>query len=247
MDINHGSERIKVFNIIFTDAQYSFSMLKFYYEHMTALLRRSNSDFQAHTGQLEIEYKKRQQKFDKQYWDKHYNVYREIYPGFFNNSFAISACSLFEHQIKKLCDLIKEEHKLPVAWDDMERAPVPTKAKRFLSFAGVILKDDPPGSFQHWISTSIPGKNNLTIKELWQELENYFMVRNCLAHHNGMIQKLRKPDKVRGYAIEKGILIDKAGQLELRLTDGFNKGMCDTMEKFFDKLTSAYYSTQLPE
>jgi hypothetical protein len=36
------------------------------------------------------------------------------------------------------------------------------------------------------------------------------------------------------------------GQLEVQLNEGFNKGVCDTMGKFFERLMSAHYSTPLP-
>jgi len=52
------------------------------------------------------------------------------------------------------------------------------------------------------------------------------MVRNCIAHHNGLIQKARNPDNVKKYAIGKGIFVDKAGQLELLLNEDFNKEAC---------------------
>ena len=109
--------KIKVFSEKFMDAQYSFGMLKFYYEHMTAMLRRSADDFHKYTDELEIRYKQVQRKFDKQEWLKHYEVYEEIYPGLFHKSFLISACSLFEFHSQELCTVINEEHKLRIEWD----------------------------------------------------------------------------------------------------------------------------------
>ena len=85
------------------------------------------------------------------------------------------------------------------------------------------------------------------MKELWQDLENYYMIRNCIAHHNGFIQKARNPDKVKKYATDKKIFVDKAGQLELLLNWDFNREVCVTIGKFFQKLTSAYYGTPLPD
>jgi hypothetical protein len=238
-------DKWKTYNRIFTDSCYSFGSLKLYHGHILSLLRRSSSEFLEFGERLESELKQKQREFNKQGWLKQNKIYEEIYPGFFNNSFFISACALFEYQIKEICALVKEEHKVPLEWDDMVGS-VPARAKRFLWFGGVMLKDDPPGSFQHWISTVMPSDKNMTIKELWQALENYYMVRNCLTHHNGVIQKLRNPDKVKKYAIEKGILVDKAGHLELLITNDFINEVCDTMGNFFQKLTGAYYSTPLP-
>jgi len=228
------------------DAEYSFSMLKFYYREVTDLLSRRAADFRKYTDELEEEYKNRQRPFDKAYWLKHYDVYTEYYPHIFHNSFIISACALFEFQIRKICVLVKEEHKVPLEWDDM-RGSVPNRAKSFLWHGGIFLRDDPPDSFQNWLSVNMPGGKNIPERELWQEIENYFRVRNCIAHHNGLIQKLRYPEKVTKYASKKGILVDNSGHTELLLNQDFNKEVCDTMMRFFSKLTSAYYSTPLPE
>lgn len=59
---------------MFTDAEYSFSMLKFYYEHTATLLRKSSDDFHDFTERLEREHKERQQPFHKDDWLKHYDV-----------------------------------------------------------------------------------------------------------------------------------------------------------------------------
>lgn len=238
---------MKIYNRMFTEAWYSFSMLRFYYDHITALLRRSSNDSREFIERLKVEYKQKKE-FNEQTWQNSQKIYDKIYPGFFNNTFLISACSLFEYQIRKICTLIKEEHKMPFDWDDMD-GTVPTKTKRYLRFAGVLLKDDPlkvvlpPPDF---IPTEVPDESRIIIKVLWEEIENYFMVRNCIAHHNGLIQKARNLDKIKKYATEKGIFVDKAGQLELLLNEDFNKEVCNTIEKFFHKLTGAYYGTRLP-
>jgi hypothetical protein len=241
--------KYKIHNRIFMDASYSFSMLEFYYDHIIASLRKSSKDFLEHADQLENSFRSKQKEFNKQEWLKHYDVYSEVYPGFFNNSFVMTACSLFEYQIKRICTLIKEEHKVPFDWDVMI-GNVPTKTKRFLNFAGVTLKDDPPRielSPPSFIPTEVPDENRIIINILWNEIENYFMVRNCIAHHNGLIQKARTPDKIKKYATEKRIFINKAGQLELLLNDDYNREICNTMEKFIQRLEIAYYSTPLPK
>jgi phosphomannomutase len=159
--------KLKIHNRMFMDAWYSFSMLKFYYDHIIASLRESSKDFLDYTDKLENDYRENQKEFDKQRWLTYNKLYEEIYPGFFNNSFVISACSLFEFQIKKICNLIKEEHKMPFDWDVMNGA-IPTKTKRFLRFAGVILTDDPDDFFH----TMMPGASRIIVKELWKEIEN---------------------------------------------------------------------------
>ncbi|MBI4285067.1 MAG: hypothetical protein HY670_04090 [Chloroflexi bacterium] len=234
-------KNLKVYNRIFTDAWSSFSLLELYYGEMVALLHRRSSDFQEYVDQLEVEYKQKQREFDKQTWLRHYDVYSALYPRFFNNSFLISACSLFEYQVKKICALIKKEHELPIDWEDME-GTVLAKTRRYLRFAGVVLTDSPAP----FIPAAMPG-SRMMAKVLWQEIENTFMIRNCITHHNGVIEETRNPDRVKKYAAEKGLLLDKAGRQELLLHEKFNREICNTMEEFFHKLTSAYYGTPLPK
>lgn len=226
------------------DAEYSFSMLKFYYGEITELLGRRAKDFREYTDKQEEEHKRIQREFDKERWLKHFDVYSEYYPNIFRNAFITTACAQYEFQIKKICDLIKEEHKIPLEWDVMIGS-VPIKTKRFLVFAGINLQEDPPGSIQYLLFAGTSGKP-MTIKELWCEIENYFLVRNCITHHNGLIQKMRNPERLISYATKKGILKDDGKQTELQLTQDFNKEVCDNMMRFFSKLTSAYYSTSLP-
>ncbi|MFC2021628.1 hypothetical protein ACFLTR_00210 [Chloroflexota bacterium] len=249
MDRDHRGKRIKVYNRIFMDAEYSFSMLKFYYGEVTDLLHNRADRFRKYTDELEEEHKKRDRPFDKKYWLKHYDVYSEYYPHIFNNSFIVSACALFELQIRKICTLVKEEHNVPVEWDDI-KGSVPTRAKSYLWHGGILLTDDPPTivlSPPNFVPTELPGQKRIIAKELWQEIESLFRVRNCVVHHNGLVQKLRYPTKLIEYASSKGILADSADQKELLLSRDFNKEVCDTMMKFFSKLTSTYYSTPLPE
>ena len=92
--------KIKVFNRIFMDAEYSFSLLKFYYNEVTELLRQRAADFRKFTDKLETEHTERKRPFDKESWLKHYDVYSGYYPNVFSNSFIISACALFEFHIK---------------------------------------------------------------------------------------------------------------------------------------------------
>jgi hypothetical protein len=232
---------LKIYNRLFTDAWHSFSLLRFYYEHVTGLLQMSVRDFLEDVDELDEEYKKLKNNFDKQQYLKRFNVYEEIYPGFFNNSFLLSACALFEYHIKKIYLLVKEEHKMPLEWDDIE-GNVPVRAKRLLKLAGIELHDYPSDSMSNLIH-----QNNMNVEDTWREIENYYMIRNCLAHYNGVIQKARNADKIKKYAMKKKVLMERDGRHEVLLSITFNKGVCDTMGSFFMKLTSAYYGARLPE
>lgn len=247
---DHKSRRrIKVHNRMFMDAEHSFSLLKFYYNEIIDLLHRRATDFHKFTDQVEKDNKERQRPFDKASWLKHYDVYSEYYPNLFSNSFILSACTLFEFHIKKICDLVKEEHKVPLEWDDM-RGSVPTRTKSFLWHGGIIIRDDPPAIVlppPDFVPTEVFDEKRFVADELWLNMENYFRVRNCIAHHGGSISRMRYQNRISEYASDKGILIENKDQKELKISHDFNKEVCDTMMKFFSILMGAYYSTPLPK
>ncbi|MBA7673310.1 hypothetical protein ES703_81505 [subsurface metagenome] len=241
--------RIKVYNRIFSEAMYSFHNLKLYYEHVVILLDQASERIKEAGRETEVGYKEKGREYDKEFWGKFHKVFEETYPSYFHNSFLISACSLFEHQAQKLCAFIQEEHKVPVGWDDME-GPVSVKTRRFLGYVGIALQDDPPKVElppPDFKPTTVYDETRVVIRELWQELENYYRIRNCIVHHNGLVQKTRGAARIQEYATARDITVERDGQLEVQLNEGFNKGVCDTMGKFFGRLRGAYYSMPLPD
>ena len=244
----HG-KRIKIHNRIFIDAEHSFSLLKFYYNEVIDLLHRRAADFHKFTDQIEKDYIKRQHPFDKENWLQHYDVYSGYYPDIFSNSFIISACALFEFHIKKICDLVKEEHLVFLEWDDM-KGSVLTRTKIFLWHGEIIIRDDPPTIVlppPDFIPTEVFDDKRFIADELWQNMENCFRVRNCIAHHGGVISRMRYQRYISEYASEKGILIENNDPKELKISHDFNKEVCDTMMKFFSRLMGVYYSTPIPD
>ncbi len=190
------------------------------------------------------------QEFNGSYWQGSQKVYDQLYPRFFYYSFIISACSLFEYQIKKICVLVKEEHNVPLEWDDMDYGSISTKAKRYLRLAGVTLKDDPPTIIlppPDFIPTEVQDESRIVVSVLWRAIGNYFMIRNCWVHYNGLINSARNSEKIKKYAFEKGIISDDSDNPELVINEKFAREICNTMHQFFDKLHSAYYSTPLPD
>ena len=243
--------KYKVYNRIFTEACYCFINLMPYYNYMTASLRGSSKESQADREQLRIDYQKKKKEFNERIWQDLQKIYSQLYPRFLNYSFLVSVCSIFEYQLERICDLVKEEHKMPFSWDmDDSKDSALIKMKRYLKLAGVILVDDPPRIElppPDFKPTEVFDESRVIVKELWQALSNYFMIRNCIVHNNGLINKARNPEKIKQYAAKKGITLDNQGQPELLINEEFNREVCNMMEKFFDKLRSAYYSTSLPE
>ena len=244
----HG-KKIKIHNRMFMDAEHSFSLLKFYYNEIIELLHRRAGDFHKFTDQLEKENRERQRPFDKAAWLKHYDVYSEYYPNIFSDSFIVSACAQFEFHIKKIIDLVKEEHGLPIEWDDIQGS-VPIRAKRLFLLGGIIIKDEPPTIVLQppdFVPTEVYNEDRFLAAELWLNLENCFRIRNCIAHHGGTVSKMRYQRRISEYASDRGILLSKNDQKELKISHDFNREVCDNMMKFFSKLMGAYYSTPLPD
>ncbi len=243
--------KYKIHNRIFIEASYGFANLMPYYEHMTALLQTSSKRGREFRERLKLEYKQKNREFNEQYWQDSQKIYDEVYPRFLNCSFLVSVCSIFEYYLKRICDLVKEEHKMPFGWESsLSKGSMLMKVKSDLKLSGIVLKDDPPRIElppPDFKPTEVFDENRVIIKELWQALENYFLIRNCIVHYNGLINEARSPEKVRDYAITKGIILDNSGQSGLLITEEFNKEVCSTMHQFFDKLHGAYYSTPLPD
>ena len=242
-------KRIKVHNMIFMDASYSFSFLRTYYEHVMALFNQSFERGQEIRERIKAEYESKGREYDTQHMREFHKVFDEVYPGYFHNSFLVTACSQFEHEAKKLCAVIQEEHKMPKAWDIME-GPAPAKTKSYLNLARVVLKDDPPiielppPDFK---PTAVYDENRTIISTIWKELRFYYRVRNCIVHDNGFIEKARGSITLRKYATEKGIIKENEDHPEIQLNEDFNTTVCETMQKFFEKLMGAYYGTPLPQ
>lgn len=241
--------KYKIHSMIFSDAGYSFSFMRMYYEHVVALFNQSTERAREIRGRIEAEYREKGKEYNKQHMEGFHRVFDEVYPRYFHNSFLVSSCSLFEYQVKKVWAFIQEEHELTEEWDG-KRGTIPQKTRRFLRIAGVILRSDPPRvvlrppDFKPKVERD---DSRVVISALWRELDNLYIVRNCIIHDNGQTQKAKNRERLEGYAAGKGVLANREGQLNVQLNEDFNKAACDTMGTFFSKLESAYYGTPLPQ
>ena len=230
------------------DASYSFSFLRMYYEHVVGLFVQSHKKDLEIRARMKAEHEAIGREYDTPHMRNFHRVFDEIYPGYFHNSFLVTACSMFEHEVKKIWAFIQEEHKVPFRWNDFKH-PVPQRMKILLKFAGIKLKSDPPRIElppPDFKPTKVYDENRTVIGVLWNDLEYYYRLRNCVVHNNGLINNAKGPENIKKYAIEKAIIVEKNDQPEIQLNQDFNMAVCKTMEKFFDKLGGVYYSTPLP-
>lgn len=241
--------RIKVYNMIFSYSVYSFSFLRMYYEHVVSLFNEWTKRAEEIRGRIRAEYREKGREYDTQQMKEFHKVFDLVYPGYFHNSFLVTACSLFEHEVKRVWRFIEEEHHVPVTWDDIN-GPVPVRMQQLLNLAGVSLKDDPPRIElppPDFKPVEVYDRNRILVSTLWEDLKYYYRLRNCIVHNNGLVHKAKGSESITKYANEKGILVEKEGQLELKLNESFNIAVCNTMGTFFDKLMGAYYRTPLPK
>jgi hypothetical protein len=121
--------RIKVVNNMFFKAGYRFSDLSQYYRRVVTQLTYYADGIKKSGKEIEEAHKEKGREFNKHGQEQFERVFAEVWPGYFHNSFLTVACSQFEHETKKLCAIIQEEHKMPMAWDDMPGpAPAPVSA-----------------------------------------------------------------------------------------------------------------------
>lgn len=234
--------------MIFSDAGYSLSFMRMYYEHVVTLFNQSTERAREIRGRIEAEYREKGKEYDKQHMGEFHKIFDEVYPEYFHNSFLVTACSLFEHQAKKVWAFIQEEHNVPITWDDF-RDPVPARMQKLLNFAGVVLKDVPPRIEllpPDFNPTTVYDDNRIVTSTLWKDLRYYYRLRNCIVHNNGLVHRARGSASIQQYASERGILVEKEGQREVQLNESFNIAVCYTMGTFFSKLESTYYGTPPP-
>lgn len=235
--------------MIFMYASYSFSSLRMYYEHVVALFSDSTKRAKGMRDRIRAEYQEKGREYDTQLMKDFHKVFDEVYPGYFHNSFLVTACSLFENEAKKVWVFIGKEHNVPIIWDDI-KGPVPVRIQQLLNLAGVPFKDDPPKIERHYPDfkpVEVYNENRIIVSTLWEDLQYCYRLRNCIVHNNGLVNKARGPESITKYARGKGIIVEKEGQPEIQLNEGFNIAVCNTMGAFFNKLGGAYYSTPLPK
>lgn len=241
--------RIKVYNMIFSNAGMSFHNLRLYYEHVVALFDQSNKRASEFRQKMQEEYERKGQEYETEIMRNFHKFYDEICPNYFHNSFLITACSLFEQKAKELWDFIEKEHQVPIEWDDF-KDPVPTRFRKLLNFTGVVLKDGPPRielpppDFQ---PAPVYPEDRFGAHMTWRTIVFYYRIRNCIVHNNCKIENARGSSTLERFATENNIKINNKGRLEIQLNEEFNIQVCLTMKTVFDKLGGAYYNVPLPD
>ncbi len=101
------------------------------------------------------------------FWMWNYPVYLENLSPLLRSSFLIALYSLFENELRTYCRILKDFEKIPLNSSNWAGSNI-EKAKKYIhKTAGYIILDE----------------------ELWNELNDFRLVRNCIVHKDGFINE----------------------------------------------------------
>jgi len=162
------------------------------------------------------------QEFYEFYSDEYWR-HEEKFPRILRNSFLVSALSLLEYEINVVCRRLKKDQRVEVSLSDLKGDTL-EQAKLFFKFAGLNLRYDSP---------------------TWQEINNYYLVRNCIVHNGGLIKAFKQEQKLRNYITHKNIISQDTIEEELALTGQFCEEIIETMQAFIEELYKALTEKKL--
>lgn len=157
-------------------------------------LKNHNLEWQDRIKQLPL----KEQEFAKQYWLEKFNRYSIEFPRILRNSFLVTAISLLEFELAIIGKKLKEQQAIPISWRELKGDTL-EQAKRFCKIAGLNISSD---------------------NENWQNIQDVYLVRNCIVHNNGTIKGSRDERKLNRFAQQEGI-ISKGDDKEIDLTKKF--------------------------
>ncbi len=143
--------------------------------------------------------------------------YAVKFPRIVRNSFLVTTLSLLEYEINVICNKLKIMQTIPINLSDL-KGDVLDRTKIFYKLAGLDLQD-----------------NNLN----WQEINKYYLVRNCIAHNNGLISGVKKEKELRVYITRKKIISEDKIDEEIALTASFCKEVIKTIQYFLNDVYEA--------
>jgi hypothetical protein len=101
------------------------------------------------------------------FWAWNYPTYLENIPPLLRSSFLIALYSLFENQLELYCGTLKDFERISLSLSDLSGSKI-EKAKKYIhKVAGYPVVS----------------------KELWDEIMDFALVRNCIVHNCGFINK----------------------------------------------------------
>lgn len=159
-----------------------------------------------------------------EYYSNTYWEYAETYPRILRSSFLVSALSLLEHEMGRICESLRREKPIQSSWNDL-RGNIFGRFKKYCKEAGLPLSFNDPA---------------------WQKIRKYYLVRNCIVHNMGSIKGSVGEKELLPYAIKKNIIEESIifpavrSQDKIALTEQFCREVISTMWAFLSKVFEAY-------
>lgn len=219
--------------LVFESAGSDMESLLDYFPVVAASLAQANSDY--------LERKERYQK-NSPWWMDDDSTSGDVdnplaglgeyglgFPRFFLYSYMISACSLFEYEIRLVHKVYVHFKVIDFPWNKgcnkLDNGLV-DEARKVIETIGLKIDEE---------------------EETWKKIEDYFMVRNCIVHNNGLIEESVYPDKLMEYARDAEILPEHA-ELEdeprLELSAEYCEEVVNTMHDLFEDLYIVHLAAQ---
>ena len=143
-----------------------------------------------------------------------YGDYTDIFPNIFRNSFFVSALSVLEYELRQICRWFEREEHIPISWNDL-RPGVLFRAEKYLELAGLAV----------------------SYNDIRDEVKNYYEVRNCIVHNNGLIKEDCK--NLITYTKKRGLLHKSDDELTIVLTKDFCEDAVKNLKAFLDSIYNA--------
>ncbi len=145
--------------------------------------------------------------------------YAVKFPRILRNSFLVTAISLLEYEMGRICGRLKRKEPMQSSWTD-------SKGNFFEKFKKCCKE----------------AKLDLSFTDrTWHEINNYYKVRNCIVHTNGLVMELEDKDRkaLVPYLRKMGIISEDTIDEEIALTASFCKELIKTMQYFLNDVYEA--------
>lgn len=151
------------------------------------------------------------------------------FPRFFLYSYMTAACSLFEYEIRLIHKVYVHFKVIDFPWDkkctELDNGLV-HEARKIIEATGLKVGDE---------------------EETWGKIADYFMVRDCIVHNNGVVEDYKRCDDLMEYARNAEILPEHTefeDETRLELSAEYCEEVVSTMHNLFEDLYIAHLSAQ---
>ena len=192
--------------------------LRKYLDVTEKYLRKAKDEFKSWADEEVKKLPPQQQSEFYDFYSDEYWRHEERFPRILRNSFLVSALSLLEHEIHVICIKLKKEGRITISLSDLKGDTL-EQTKRFFQLAGLKLRYD---------------------GQIWQEINNYYLIRNCIVHNSSLIKGYKDEKKLRTYITQKGVVSKDTIEEEVALTGQYCEEVITTMQNFLDEVYKDY-------